>query len=80
MYATMGDQCLIKKSFIRGFYYNFFTEVTDLIMNKMYLCILTQDTIKCAFLRYKKIILFVLILSDNPNWFLDVKQYYSLEN
>ncbi len=43
----------------------------------MYLCILTQATIKYAFLRDKKVI---LILSGNPNQFLDLKQYHSLEN
>ncbi len=45
----------------------------------MYLCILTQATIKCAFLRDKKVIL-LLILSGNPNLFLDLKQYHSLEH
>ncbi len=35
----------------------FFTDVTDFDNEqKMYLCILTQATIKCAFLRYKKVI------------------------
>ncbi len=42
----------------------------------MYLYILTQATIKCAFLRYKKVI---LILWGNPNLFLDLK-YHSLEH
>ncbi len=46
----------------------------------MYLCILTQATIKCAFLRDKKVILLLLILSGNPNRFLDLKQYHSLEH
>ncbi len=46
----------------------------------MYLCILTQATIKCAFLRDKKVILLLLILSGNPNLFLDLKQYHSLEH
>ncbi len=45
----------------------------------MYLCILTQATIKCAFLRDKKVIL-LLILSGNPNLFLDLKKYHSLEH
>ncbi len=46
----------------------------------MYLCILTQATIKSAFLRDKKVILLLLILSGNPNRFLDLKQYHSLEH
>ncbi len=51
----------------------------------MYLCILTQATIKCAFLRDKKVILLLLLLlllrlSGNPNLFLDLKQYHSLEH
>ncbi len=47
----------------------------------MYLCIQTQATIKCAFLRDKKVILLLLlILSGNPNLFLDLKQYHSLEH
>ncbi len=47
----------------------------------MYLCILTQATIKCAFLRDKKVILLLLlILSGNPNLFLDLKQDHSLEH
>ncbi len=47
----------------------------------MYLCIQTQATIKCAFLRDKKVILLLLlILSGNPNLFLDFKQYHSLDH
>ncbi len=46
----------------------------------MYLCILTQATIKFAFLRDKKVILLLLILWDKPNRFLDLKQYHSLEH
>ncbi len=48
----------------------------------MYLCILTQATIKCAFLRDKKVILLLLLLlsSGNPNLFLDLKQYHSLDH
>ncbi len=48
----------------------------------MYLCIQTQATIKCAFLRDKKVILLLLLLlsSGNPNLFLDLKQYHSLDH
>ncbi len=46
----------------------------------MYLCILTQATIKCAFLRDKKIKMLLLILSGNPKRFLDLKQYHTLEH
>ncbi len=49
----------------------------------MYLCIQTQATINCAFLRDKKVILLLLliiILSGNPKLFLDLKQYHSLEH
>ncbi len=56
-----------------------FTYVTDFDNEEMYLYILTQATIKCAFLRYKKVILLLLILWGNPNLFLDVK-YHSLEH
>ncbi len=48
----------------------------------MYLCIQTQATIKCEFLRDKKVIiitLLFLILSGKPNLFLVLKQYHSLE-
>ncbi len=57
----------------------FFTDVNDLIMKRIYLCILTQATIKCAFLRYKKVVLLLFILWGNPNLFLDLK-YNSLEH
>ncbi len=47
----------------------------------MYLCIQTQATIKCALLRDKKVILLLLLLlSGNPNLFLDLKQYHSLDH
>ncbi len=88
MYATMGDQCLIKKRKKRG--HNKFNHIKVrllqflqmlliLIMNKNLPLHLTQATIKCAFLRDKKVIL-LLILSGNPNLFLDLKQYHSLEH
>ncbi len=48
-----------------------------LIMKKMYLSILTQATIKCA-KRQKKVM--ILLLSSNPNLFLDLKRYHSLEH
>ncbi len=39
---------------------------------------LGDNSQKCAFLRDKKVI--SLILSGNPNLFLDLKQYHSLEH
>ncbi len=49
--------------------YNFYMSLI-FIMNFFYLCILTQATIRCAFLRDKKVILLLLlILSGNPNRF-----------
>ncbi len=51
-----------------------------LLILKMDLCILTQATIKCAFLRDKKVMILLLILSGSPNLFLDLKQYHSLEH
>ncbi len=77
MHATMGDQCLIyNTNLIRIKVATIITYVTA----KMYLCILTQATIKCAFLRDIKVILLLLILSGNPNRFLDLKSYHSLEH
>ncbi len=85
MFATMGDQCLIKKKLGQNKLHYIklrliiFIDVTDFKNEQnIYLCILTQATIKCAFLRDKKVIL--LILSGNPNLFLDLKQYHSLEH
>ncbi len=86
MYATMGDQCLLKKldqnkyNHIKLRLLQFLQMLLILKINKMYLCILTQATIKCAFLRDKKVILLLLILSGNPNPFLDLKQYHSLDH
>ncbi len=72
MYATIGDQCLIKiktwSEYIIPYKTEFATDVTDvqmlliLIMNKNVNCILTQATIKCVFLRDKKVILLSFIL------------------
>ncbi len=46
----------------------------------MYLCILTQATIKCAFLRDKSDDIIIIISGQPPNLFLDLKQYHSLEH
>ncbi len=58
-----------------------YIDVTDFdnIIYFFYLCILTQATIKCAFLKHKKVIV-LLILSGSPNRFLNLKQYHSLEH
>ncbi len=58
-----------------------FKDVTDFDNEQnVHLCILTQATIKCVFLRDKSVILLLLlILWGNPNLFLDLKQYHSLE-
>ncbi len=84
MYATMGDQCLTKQldqnkfNRIKLRLLQFLQMLLILKMNKNVHLHLTQATIKCAFLRDKKVIL--LILSGNPNLFLDLKQYHSLEH
>ncbi len=65
MYATMGDQCLIKKkkkkilgqnkfNYIKLRLLQFLQMLLILIMNKNLALHLTQATIKCAFLRDKK--------------------------
>ncbi len=75
----MGDQCLIKKKKKKQLepykteVAKFFTDATDFDNEKIYLCILTQATIKCAFLRDKNVIL-LIILSGTQNLFLDLKQ------
>ncbi len=68
MYATIGYQCLIKiktwSEYIIPYKTEVATDVTDLHQyvtdfdneQKCY-CILTQATIKCVFLRDKKVIL-----------------------
>ncbi len=81
----MGDQCLINiktwSEYIILYTTEVATDVTDFDNEqKCYLCILTQATIKCAFLRDKKVILLSLILWGNQNRFLDLKQYHSLEH
>ncbi len=86
MYATMGDQCLIKQldqnkyNHIKLRLLQFLQMLLILKMNKNLRLHLTQATIKCAFLRDKKVILLLLILSGNPNLFLDLKQYHSLDH
>ncbi len=78
MYATIGDQCLIKiktwSEYIIPYKTEFATDVTDVTdfdnEQKCY-CILTQATIKCVFLRDKKVMLLSFILWGNPNRFLD---------
>ncbi len=73
MYATMGDQCLIKKlgqnkfNHIKLRLLQFLQMLLILIMNTNLPLHLTQATIKCAFLRDKKVI-------------LHLKQYHSLEH
>ncbi len=67
MYATM--QHLLQ----------FLQTLLILIMNKN-VPLHPQATIKCAFLRDKKVILLLIILSSNPNLFLDLKQYHSLQH
>ncbi len=69
MYATIGDQCLIKIKTWSEYIIPYKTEVaTDvkmlliLIMNKKCYCILTQATIKSVFLRDKNVILLSFIL------------------
>ncbi len=72
MYATIGDQCLIKiktwSEYIIPYKTEFATDVTDVTdfdnEQKCY-CILTQATIKCVFLRDKKVILLSFILWGN---------------
>ncbi len=84
----MGDQCLIKKldqnkyNHIKLRLLQFLQMLLILKINKNVpnWIILTEATIKCAFLRDKKVILLLLILSGNPNLFLDLKQYHSLEH
>ncbi len=63
MYATISDQCLIKiktwSEYIIPYKTEVATDVTDVTdfdnEQKCY-CILTQATIKCVFLRDKKVI------------------------
>ncbi len=69
MYATIGDQCLIKIKIWSEYIIPYKTEVdTDvkmlliLIMNNNVTAILTQATIKSVFLRDKKVILLSFIL------------------
>ncbi len=87
MYATIGDQCLIKiktwseyiipyKTDVRCYWC---TDVTDFDNEQKCYCILTQATIKSVFLRDKKVILLSFILWGNPNRFLDFETINSLE-
>ncbi len=75
----MGDQCLLKNKKItydqNKDCYNFYM-LLILIMNKN-IPLHPNSSYYQMFLRDKKVI---LILSCNPNWFLDLKQYHSLEH
>ncbi len=75
MYATIGDQCLVKiktwSEYIIPYKTEVATDVTDFDNEQKCYCILTQATIKSVFLRDKKVILLSFILCGNPNRFLD---------
>ncbi len=66
MYATIGDQCLIKiktwSEYIIPYKTEVATDVTDFDNEQKCYCILTQATIKSVFLRDKKVILLSFIL------------------
>ncbi len=64
--ATIGDQCLIKiktwSEYIIPYKTEVATDATDFDNEQIFYCILTQATIKCVFLRDKKVILLSFIL------------------
>ncbi len=64
--CMLGDQCLIKiktwSEYIIPYKTEVATDVTDFDNEQKCYCILTQATIKCVFLRDKKVILLSFIL------------------
>ncbi len=70
MYATIGDQCLIKiktwSEYIIPYKTEVATDVTDFDNEQKCYCILTQATIKCVFLRDEKGDIIIIHIMRQP--------------
>ncbi len=77
MYATMGDQCLIKK-----LDKNKYNHIKLRLLQFLQMLLILMNKNVPLHPNYPKVILLLLllILSGNPNLFLDLKRYHSLEH
>ncbi len=89
MYASMGDQCLKNKKTLGLNKFNhiklrllqFVKMLLILIMNKNVPLHPNSSYYQmCISKRQKNVILLLILSSGNPNLFLDLKRYHSLEH